>query len=864
MGQHSQNPPMHEAQPQTLAGLIVAQAASCGDAIAVDDGEIRLTYAELVARARALGSALAPYPEPIGILLPIGTDYLVAIVAALLADKIFVPMDMGFPEKRNLRIAAQAGMAAVVVDETSAALIDPSVQRIPVTAAGDAGALGEVPVRSDRILTIFYTSGSTGEPKGVCHSEAGLLHDLRHFIESHGLGADDVHSLLFSPSVSIANRDIYATLIVGARLAIIDFRRIGIGPALQEMARQGVSMFHSVPSAFRALFGSGHPDAAAAAQGIRFVRINGDRALKRDVEIYRRVFARDRRLSLDIGTTETRPYAAWMVDHDTPLPRPIVPVGYPRADLDIALLDDDGAVVPEGEIGEIVIAGKGLSAGYWRDPALTAERFFPSARLPGMTEYRSGDFGRMLPGGLLEIVGRRDRQIKVRGNTVHLGEIEAALGDCPGIGDVAAIGRGQGDETRVIVYCTAGEGMGEAIRAWARAELPPAHRPAEVIVAEALPMLGPGKIDLVELERIDGARVRADTNVAAVETEDAISQAWAALLGADALLTDATFEEAGGDSIQAMMLVLDLERRLERHLPNGLIEWKTRPGELVARIAALGAQERRVSADRPTVFFFPGAFGADFASNAFMRLLGDAFQTVLLDYRASGAELLGPVDREEVFRAIDTHIARGVPERLWMVGYSMGARIAAEAARRLIERGISVEYVVLIDGPSDSLIAERVAKGKGGAPRPPMAKRVAAAGGWFGFATARVASSVSHRMVTASQFARLHAVVAALPRWRLKAAADEMVRVALSRTRVKAFKNILAAPLPMPATLFVSSAAYSKSRTSPDLGWGPWCGALDVIELEGDHHDIIEGAQAGRIVAVLRDAEARLRTTRAE
>ena len=859
---------MRESPQPSLAALIEAQAAARGDAVAVDDGETQLSYASLIAGARALATALVPMEEPIGILLPIGADYIVAILAALLAGKTFVPMDDGFPEKRNLRIVRHSGMTAVIVDDRTAGLIetlDPSVKRIAIASAGDAEALVQLPARSDRILTIFYTSGSTGEPKGVCHSEAGLLYDLGYFIESHDLHAGDVHSLLFSPSVSISNRDIFGTLLVGARLAIVDLKRLGVGLALRELERQGVTILHAVPSAFRALFGAGHPDAAEVARAIRMVRLNGDRVLKRDVELYRRVFAPDRRLSLDIATTETRPYAAWMVDHDTPLHRPLVPVGYPRPDLNVALVGDGGAAIPDGEIGEIAVASEGLSAGYWRDPALTEGRFVASARLPGMTEYRTGDFGRLLPNGLLEFVGRRDRQIKVRGNTVHLGEIEAAAGDCPGIGEVAAIGRTHGGETRVILYCTARDHLGDAIRAWCRAELPPVHRPAEIYIVEALPMLAPGKIDLVELGRIDDAKLRMGTD-SALETarEDDIARAWCARLGTESLSRDATFEEAGGDSIQAMMLVLDLERQLGRQLPTGLIDWKTRPSELSARIAALGAQDPGASAHRPTIFFFPGAFGADFASASFAHTLSSAFNVVLLDYRSPGAELIGPVDREDVFRAIDSRLAEDAPPRLWMIGYSMGARIAVEAARRLIERGVAVEFAGVIDGPSDSLIAEKVARGRSVAPPlPPLARRVGLSGGLFGFATARIVSRLAHRMVTKGDFARLRSLATILSRWRFKAASNEVMRVSLSRTRVKAFKNIVAGPVPMPITLFVSNAPYSPSRNVPDLGWAGWCQRLDVVELEGDHQEILEAAQAERIVEVLRNAEARLQPTRA-
>jgi thioesterase domain-containing protein len=122
---------------------------------------------------------------------------------------------------------------------------------------------------------------------------------------------------------------------------------------------------------------------------------------------------------------------------------------------------------------------------------------------------------------------------------------------------------------------------------------------------------------------------------------------------------------------------------------------------------------------------------------------------------------------------------------------------------------------------------------------------------------------VAHRLVTRENFAGLRNLSAALSRWGFKAASNEVMRVSLSRTRVKAFKNILAGPLPFPLTLFVSSASYSQSRRIPDLGWTAWCQGLDIVEIDGDHQEMLEGAQAGRILDALRIAEVQLRPKRA-
>ena len=129
-----------------------------------------------------------------------------------------------------------------------------------------------------------------------------------------------------------------------------------------------------------------------------------------------------------------------------------------------------------------------------------------------MTEYRTGDFGRLLPDGLLEFVGRRDRQVKVRGNTVHLGEVEAVIATCPGVAEASVVGRPSEGGVRLIAYCVAGPGFGTPadVRSWCRDHLSAAMCPAEVIAVESLPRLVTGKVDLVELDRIDAARARDD------------------------------------------------------------------------------------------------------------------------------------------------------------------------------------------------------------------------------------------------------------------------------------------------------------------------------------------------------------------
>ena len=848
-------------RPRSLAARILSRALSQPDCVAVDDGETAVTFGEMIAQASALAERLSGFAEPIGILLPLSTQYIVAIVAMLLAGKTYVPMDSSFPEKRNQRIVSHAGMTGVVVSDATAEIacgLDASVTpiKMPQPSPGQAPYVPQAEA-ADRILTIFYTSGSTGEPKGVCHGEAGLSYDMDYFIDLVGMGPGDCHSLLFSPSVSISNRDIFGALLSGAKLAIVDLKRIGLSAALHRLQQQNVTIFHSVPSAFRALFGNAQ-DGDGAAGAIRVVRLNGDRVTSRDVALYRKAFAPGCRLALDLATTETRPYAAWFVDHQTPLERPLVPVGYPRPDLHVALIDESGAPVAPGEVGEIVVASEGLSPGYWRDDALTKAQFVESVRLPGMTEYHTGDFGRLLPDGLLEFIGRRDRQIKVRGNTVNLGGIEAVIGSHPAIVEAAVIARQADAETRPIAYYMSADATDptEAIRDWCAEHLPAAFVPAEIVRVDTLPKLPTEKVDLIALERLDAEHVRSTAAAVAeiVPKGHVVAQAWRDVLGADAYRRDLPFAEAGGDSLQGMMLLLAIERRIDRHLPNGLLDGATRPSDLVARLAALtdGAPALD-TAGRPTLILFPGIFGADFTMARFARKLGEHYNVVLMDYRHAGDDLLGPADRDRVFAEFESAFeAAGRPTRLWVMGHSFGSRVAAEAARRLLARGIPVEFVGVIDGPTDTAIEARNGqKAISDAFRPTVEERIALAGGRIGFAISETTRYAANKMINRGMHAQIRTGAAMLSRLGLKEASLEARRVAIGRARARAFKDVLAAPLPMPLTLFVSTAPYSLSQHIPDLGWTAWCSALRIIALPGNHFEIVSEPQSARIVDAL-------------
>jgi len=850
----------------SLVDRLRQRAAERPDALAVDDGQVQLTYGALLDRAEGLAAEMLATPAaadaPVGIHLPVCTDYIVAIVAALVAGRTYVPLDASLPERRNRRIISHSGLRMAIVDaRTSDALaaIDPDIARIPVTAAAPRVAPQPAANDPDRIIALFYTSGSTGEPKGVCQDQKGLLHDLDDYVERARLSPDDRASMMYSPSVSASNRDIFATLITGATMIVMNFKVLGLAGAMAELRRTRVNVYHSVPSVFRTLFATDDDATRAVAETVRWVRINGDRVLPTDVALFRARFPVSAVLCVDIASTETKTYAGWLVDRDTPMDRSLVPVGRPPRGVDLALVGDDGRPVAAGEVGEIVVASASMAIGYWRDEAMTQARFTPSTLFPGRRQYRTGDMGRYRPDGLLEFIGRRDGQLKVRGNTVHLGEIEAVISNCPAVKEVGIVGRESAGDVKLVAYCVmhTHDAREETVRGWCRERLSAAMCPSSVVIVNELPKLPIGKVDLDALKQIDAARALEESVAEAAPIRDAdglmqsVQVQWTALLGAAAFRADLTFEAAGGDSLKAMQMLLGLERELGRRLPNDLIHLGVRPSGLAADLAAhIDNKQTPVRDDsRPRILIFSGVYGTDFDIIDFARRLGAEFPVDLIDYRQAHDHFIGPADRERLFQAVEQALAADAPRRLWVFGYSFGARVAAEAAARLAARGQSIELIGILDGPTEAAIRDRrsLRHAEGPSTSKPLTLSV------------RTSRRVAHRLLDRNAFGPLRWWINTLRRLKLNDAAERATMIVLARTRIKAFAGLPITRTEANTVVFVSTQDNDGARTTPDLGWSEYFPGRAVFTIDGDHAGLIAEQGYDQMLPILLDTETRLR-----
>jgi acyl-coenzyme A synthetase/AMP-(fatty) acid ligase len=505
---------------QTIEGSIIARfeemVGRYPARIAVNDGEVRLTYAEVWRIARHLArqvERLVPVGRPVAVVLPNAAVFPVAGLACLAVGRPHVPIDLDYPAARNTEILREAGAVAAITQPGLAAadaLIPASLPRIYADAAEALAAADEpplAPVGSEGPAVILFTSGSTGRPKGICNDQRALLYRARNYTNSCHLNAEDRFILLHSPSTVSGVGQLLGALLNGAALRIVDLHRLGISGVQRVIRDEQITIYYSVPALFRTLL-SGN-DAKAALASLRIIRINGDTTFESDLALCRAVLAPTCHLLNSMGATESPAVFQWFA-------RPgmgdglNLPAGYLGPGVAFALVGPDGAPVPPGEVGELVVRSRYLALGLWQDGRLVRGPLESDPADPQFRIMQIGDLVRINSNGLAEHHGRNDRQVKIRGIRVDPGEVEAALRRCDGVADAAVSVRRQNSMDSMLVGFVVpqpgmrqlgGADLRKAVSAW----LPAAKCPAIIHVIEEIPRLPSFKPDVNALVRLDRA-----------------------------------------------------------------------------------------------------------------------------------------------------------------------------------------------------------------------------------------------------------------------------------------------------------------------------------------------------------------------
>ncbi len=689
------------------------------DAIAAVQGDRQLTYNELNSRANRLArSLLARGLEPEGVVAVVterNLDWMAAVLAVFKAGGAYLPIEPHFPADRIATTLSRADCRLALTEPASAATLGQAVksltgvQTIFVEADYDEDLADDdlgVDVAADQLAYIYFTSGSTGEPKGAMCEHAGMLNHLFAKIDDLEIDERSVVAQTAPQCFDISLWQLVSALVVGGRTLIVeqdvilDVRRF-----VDKIVDGRVAVLQVVPSYLEVVLSylEQHP---RELPDLRCVSVTGE-ALK--TELTQRWFAAKPTIKLvnAYGLTETSDDT----NHEVmvrPPTGPRVPLGRPVNNVHIYVVDDGLSPVPLGAPGAIVFSGICVGRGYVNDPERTQQAFMADPHRAGQRLYRGGDFGRWRPDGKLEFLGRRDTQVKLYGFRIEIGEIENALLRVPGVRDGAVVVAERTDQSKHLVAFYAAEQPlpVDILRDRLGASLPEYMVPSAFQWRESLPLTANSKIDRKTLTALAGELdvVATDYQAPCTPTEQRLATAWAKVLGIpeDQIGRQDHFFDRGGTSLSAVKLAITLDRAVS------LTDITRHP--ILADLAGLvdGQSEQRagrlqllsVSDAAPTgaLVCFPYAGGNAVNYQPMAKALSDsglAVYAVELPGHdvAAEREPFEPM-AQVVEQVVEEMTRRGLaPVLLW--GQSSGTALAVEAARRLQERGIDVQRVFL-------------------------------------------------------------------------------------------------------------------------------------------------------------------------
>ncbi|MBF6348234.1 amino acid adenylation domain-containing protein [Nocardia flavorosea] len=546
--------PETDAFDGTLHGHFLAAADRRADAPAIVTDTRTWTHIEVAGEARRIAGALhaagVRSGDTVIVDLPKSGDQIIAAIGVLTAGAAYVPMAPTQPRMRRERIATVATPAAVLTDRPERWADSPS-RVLDLAAARTATAVEPVPVSPDAFAYILFTSGSTGQPKGVEVPHRAAVATLTDLTGRFGLGAGDRSLLVSSLEFDLSVFDIFGLLAVGGAVVVPGADEDTRVDEWSRLLRDGaVTVLNCVPSILGMLL-----DLAPLPESLRVVIMGGDKVPVSLLDRVARQLPQCRVAGLG-GTTETAIHSTICEAADVPAGAAFVPYGVPLDGVRCRSVDRAGRDRPDLVPGELWIGGAGVAGGYRGDSDRTADRFVD---YDGVRWYRTGDLVRYLPGGFLDFLGRADHMVKIRGYRVELGEVEAGLLTLDTV--TAAVAWSDGRELGAAV--TAGRADGAAIRA-ALAEVLPAHMiPRTVTVLDELPLTSNGKYDRVAIGTLIAAVDRVESVAPRTPLEAALVTVLGELLSTRPIGVTDDFLALGGDSVLATAFVAQVRQWLD-------------------------------------------------------------------------------------------------------------------------------------------------------------------------------------------------------------------------------------------------------------------------------------------------------------
>ncbi len=702
---------------QPISTHFEQQVSLYGQRLAVKDQTQALTYDALNQKTNQLAhSLLSVSPEaqtPIILLFDEDVSAIVALLGVLKAGKIIVPLSPRFPKARLQAMVEHSEAEIIVTNQKNFSLaeevannaeiqdiinIDDLSVTLPVTNP-------ELGISTDDVSAILYTSGSTGQPKGVMRRQRNALLHVWHYGQQNHISPEDNVALVLSYTFAAGHPEIFVSLLNGATLCIYDVKSRGLTDLVDWIDQEKITIFHPSVTLFRHFLdilpeGSQVP-------WVRAIVIGGQTVNLADTVRFKAHFSQDCLLINQLASTETNMVARFSMGHETILADDVVPVGYPVAGQTVFLLDDNKQPVVDGEIGELVLRSRFVSPGYWRSPGLTEAVFQPDPDDPDYTLYFSGDLARRLPDGCLIHLGRKDFLVKIRGYRVELAEVERALESLPMVKEAIVIAHEvQADEKQLVAYIvptSPTEMSMSAVRTALQEIVPDYMLPSLFCFLETMPLTVSGKPNRQALP--DPASIQANQDTPFVAPRDALETnlvtLCAEVLNRDQVSIHDNFFEIGGHSLLAAQLLARIDKTLGYRVSLTTLFQSPTMAQLAEALRTNETPSGRTSlipirteGTKLPFFCLPGNLG-----NVYTDLIA------LVKHLDPDQPCYGLQDGPHNPSKIETVAAHYLAEirtvqpngPYALVGVCGGGTIAFEMAQQLIAQGESVRLLALIE-----------------------------------------------------------------------------------------------------------------------------------------------------------------------
>ncbi|SJN43245.1 amino acid adenylation domain-containing protein [Luteococcus japonicus] len=725
--------PLWDDGVESLADAWRAAVSRHHDRIAVTEGTHQVSHGELHQRALALAAALQRAGvrprDRVALAVGRGTNQVVAVLGTVLAGASYVPLDPAYPLERLQLVLDDSTPTVLVVDtrqdglgEVRRAAERLGLPEVDLAAAPVDATADPVRVSGGDIAYVLYTSGSTGHPKGVCvthHDVLRLLDTTRDLVPC---GPQDVWTLFHSYAFDFSVWEMYGALLLGGRLVVVPHETTRDPAAFARLVdREGVTVLNQTPSAFHHVIAeTTRAGAELELASLRTVVLGGEALDPHSLQAWWQHFGERVQIVNMYGITETTVHVTHRVV--TPADRDGSPVGVALPDLSVRLLDEGLHRVPPGAVGEIHVAGEGLSEGYLGRPDLTATRFVPDPwGPPGSRMYRSGDLAVVDAEGRLDFCGRSDAQVQLRGFRVELGEVEAALAAADEVTTAHAVVLEPGTDRAALVGYVTGPDPADAdpvqILAAVRAQVPPQSVPSAVVVLDRFPLTVNGKLDVAALPRPELSRRRDDRHPSP-GAEQLVAEAFCEVLALDEVGATESFFEIGGHSLTAVRVLRRLEEHTGTRIPISTFfahpsveslatQLEAGPADTASHtvdLASLLVLRPAPAGEEPGIFCLHPAGGLAWCYSGLAAHLPPSVALWGLQARGlSGGRppsSLGEMAQDYLKQILE--VQPHGPYRL--LGWSLGGMVAHEVAVRLEERGERVDLLALLDAyPSEGL-----------------------------------------------------------------------------------------------------------------------------------------------------------------